>query len=171
MEQQQTDVKEVSAGKGTPATNAPAPKKSRKKMSKGKIVGIVIVVLVIWFGAVQFMAAERYQMQVQVVEPLEGEKSLMGVNPTGESLDFGDLSHNLGATRYVTLKNVSNRDRYILIWKRGGISDMVKLNQNNFVLKTGEEVKLEFTISIPPSAEIDKYYKGKVMIFRWPKLF
>lgn len=140
--------------------------KPKRKMSLVKIIGLVIILLIIWFIAVQVLAAERYDMQVVVKE----EENVMGVNPLGDSLDFGDLSKNLGATRYVTLKNSSYKDRYILVWKRGEISDMVKLNKNSFVLKAGEEIKLEFSLTVPPSAEA-RQYKGKVMIFRWPKLF
>ena len=152
--------------------NQPMPEKPKddirpkKKMSKGKIIGWIIVLVVIWIVAVQIMAAERYAMQVNVKE---GE-NIMGINPLGDSLDFGDLSHNLGATRFVSMKNESDTDRYIIVWKRGEISDMVDLNKNNFTLESGEEVKLEFTIQIPPSAEF-RYYYGKVMIFKWPKWF
>jgi len=148
------------AGKGTPA------QKSRKKMSKVKLIGLIIVLVVIWFLAIQIMAAETYQMVVVVKE----EENIMGVNPLAESLDFGDLSRNLGSTRIVTLNNSSGGGRYILVWKRGEIGDMVTLNKNNFVLKPGEEIKLEFTIQIPPSAE-PRQYKGKATIFRWPKFW
>lgn len=140
--------------------------KTKKKLSKSKIVALIIVLIIIWFLAVQVMAAERYQMQVSIRE----EENVMGVNPLGESLDFGDLSRNLGATRFVTLKNDSNKDRYIMVWKRGEIADMVVVSKSNFTLQSGEEEKLEFTIQVPPSAEI-KVYKGKVMIFKWPKIF
>ena len=173
MEQQQNDSayakasadkeKEVQAGQGTPASKEKQP---RKKMSKGKIIGLVILVAIIWFIAIQIMAAETYKMTVQVKD----EENIMGINPLGDSLDFGDLSRNLGATRYVALKNDSDKDRYILVWKRGEISDMVKLNKNNFTLEAGSEVKLEFSIQIPPSAE-PKIYNGKATIFRWPKWF
>ena len=122
------------------------------------IIGVIILIVVIS----QIVLAAKYKMLVNVVE---GE-NIMGINPLAESLDFGDLSRNLGANRLVTLKNDSNGDRYILVWKRGEISDMVDLNKNNFTLESGEEVKLEFTIQIPPSAEA-RQYKGKATIFRW----
>ena len=137
-----------------------------KKMSKGKIIGWIIVLVVVWIVAVQILAAERYDMQVQVKE----EENVMGINPLGDSLDFGDLSRNLGATRFVSMTNESGNDRYVIVWKRGEISGMVEVSQSNFTLESGEEVKLDFAIQIPPSAEF-RYYYGKVMIFKWPKWF
>ena len=138
----------------------------KKKMSKGKIVGWVIVLIIIWLVAIQIMAAERYDMQVQVKE----EENILGINPTEVSLDFGDLSRNVGATRFVAMKNESDTDRYIMVWKMGEISGMVDLNQNNFTLESGEEFRLEFNIQIPPSAE-PRLYTGKTIIFKWPKFF
>lgn len=137
-----------------------------KKMSKGKIIGLIIVLIIIWFLAVQFIVAERYDMQVQV----KAEENVMGVNPLGDSLDFGDLSRDLGATRFVALNNNSDKDRYILVWKRGEIAQMIELNKNGFTLIPGQEEKLEFTIKIPPSAET-RYYYGKAMVFKWPKFW
>lgn len=168
MEQTQNERKE-SAGNGTPVSSKVSKEKTekpKKKISTGKLIGLIIVLVVIWFIAIQIMAAETYNMVVVVKE----EENIMGVNPLAESLDFGDLSRNLGATRIVTLKNDSGGERYVLIWMRGEISDMVDLNKNSFTLEPGEEFKLEFTIQIPPSAE-PRQYKGKATIFRWPKPF
>jgi len=166
MVEQKTEVKEVNNPVRPGQLSDKKSEKPKKKISVIKIIGLVIVLVIIWFLAIQVMAAERYDMLVNVKE----EEDVMGINPLDDSLDFGDLSRGLGATRYVSLQNDSGKDRYILVWKRGEIADMIKLNQTNFVLKTGEETKLEFTLKVPPSAEA-KQYKGKVMIFRWPKLF
>lgn len=170
-ETQLNSEKEVTAESGTSAeqsvsAKAEPDKKIKKKMSKPKIIGIVLILVIIWFLAIQFMAAETYDMLVLVKD----EENVMGVNPLTENLDFGDLSRELGSTRFVSLNNSSEGDRYILVWKRGEISDMVTLLKNNFVLGPGEEIKLEFTIFIPPSAEA-RVYEGKATIFRWPKLF
>lgn len=136
-----------------------APKK--KKKSKIKIIGLVIVVLVIWFGAVQYMAAERYDAVVNVIE---GENKV-GVNPTSESLDFGDLSRETAQTRTVTIKNTGKSDKYIMVWKRGEIAEIMDVSKNNFTLKAGEEAKIEFNVKVPKTAEIRKY-SGKVVIFK-----
>lgn len=126
------------------------------------VIGIIIAVFVV----VQIVNAAKYKMVVNVVE---GE-NIMGVNPLADKLDFGDLSRNNGMTRYVTLKSGGGASTYIIVWKFGGIAELVKLSKNYFVLKSGEEVKLAFEITIPPSAQVKKY-SGWTVIFRIPKFF
>ena len=115
---------------------------------------------------IQIVNAAKYKMLVNVVE---GE-NVMGVNPLAENLDFGDLSRNNGMTRYVTMKSSGGISTYVIVWKFGEISDLVKVSKSSFTLKPGEEVKLAFEIQIPPSAEVRKY-SGSTWIFRLPKLF
>jgi len=133
-------------------------------LSKKVIIGIIVVILLIIL--VQIVNAAKYKMIVNVVE---GE-NVMGINPSGDRLDFGDLSRNNGMTRYVTLKSEGNMATYIAVLKFGGISDLVKIDDSRFVLKGGEEKRIGFEIQIPPSAEIKKY-SGWTIIFRVPKLF
>lgn len=125
------------------------------------IIGVILLLLVV----IQIINAAKYKMVINVVE---GE-NIMGINPLADKLDFGDLSRNNGMTRYVTLKSGGGISTYIVVWKFGGISDLVKLNKNYFTLGPGEEVKLNFEINIPPSAEIKKY-SGWTIIFRLPKI-
>ena len=133
------------------------------KLVKKIIIGILIIIAL--FVIVQIVNAAKYKMVVNVVE---GE-NVMGVNPLADKLDFGDLSRNNGMTRNVTMKSSGGISTYVLVWKMGGISDLVKVDKSSFVLKPGEEVKLSFEIQIPPSAEIKKY-SGSVWIFRLPKV-
>jgi len=128
------------------------------------IIGIIVVIFLIIL--VQIVNAAKYKMIVNVVE---GE-NVMGINPSGDNLDFGDLSRNNGMTRYVTLKSGGSTATYIAVLKFGGISDLVKVDDSRFVLKGGEEKRIAFEIQIPPSAEIKKY-SGWTIIFRVPKLF
>lgn len=135
-------------------------------MSKIKKILIVIGIILALVVVIQIVNAAKYKMVVNVVE---GE-NVMGLNPLGDKLDFGDLSRNNGMTRYVTLKSGGGTSTYIIVWRFGEISDLVKLNKNNFTLKPGEEEKLAFEINIPPSAQV-KQYSGWTIIFRLPKLF
>ena len=135
-------------------------------MSKIKKILLIIVGIIVLILVVQVVNAAKYKMVVNVVE---GE-NIMGINPLADKLDFGDLSRNNGMTRYVTLKSEGKTATYIVVWKFGGIADLVKLNKNYFTLEPGEEVKLAFEINIPPSAEIQKY-SGWTIIFRLPKIF
>ena len=135
-------------------------------MSKIKKILLIIVGIIVLVLVVQVVNAAKYKMVVNVVE---GE-NIMGINPLADKLDFGDLSRNNGMTRYVTLKSGGGTSTYIVVWKFGGIADLVKLDKNYFTLNPGEEVKLAFEINIPPSAEIQKY-SGWTVIFRLPKIF
>lgn len=135
-------------------------------MSLIKKIILIIVAIILLVAIIQIINSAKYKMVVNVKE---GE-NIMGVNPLTDKLDFGDLSRNNGMTRYVTLKSSGNASTYIIVWKFGGISDLVKIDKNYFVLKPGEEVKLAFEIQIPPSAEI-KQYSGWTIIFRLPKIW
>lgn len=135
-------------------------------MSKIKKILIIVAVVILAVLAVQVINAEKYKMVVNVVE---GE-NVLGVNPLTEKLDFGDLSRNNGMTRYITLQSGGSTPAQIFIWKFGEIAELVKIDKTSFAMEPGQEVKLSFTISIPPSAET-KQYTGNVWIFRLPKLF
>ncbi len=138
-----------------------------KKRSWGKIITWVIVLLVLMFLAVQYINAARYEALVQVIA-----EDKIGVNPTGERLDFGDLPRDKDAVRTVSLENASpyKAKSYILVWKRGEIADFMRVEPNNFTLEPGQNTKLEFTVHVPNSAEF-RYYKGKVIIFQIPKFW
>jgi len=137
-----------------------------KRFSVWKIIVLVIAAIVVVFAVVQVINAAKYKMVVNVVE---GE-NIMGVNPTTEKLDFGDLSRNNGMTRYITINNEGRLGIYVVVWKMGNMAGLVNVSRNFFSLDSGQEEKLGFDINIPPSAEIKKY-SGRVWIFRLPKLF
>ena len=137
-----------------------------KKKSIGKKIMWGIVALLVFIITVQIMVADKYSAQVIVIE---GEKKV-GVNPTTEKLDFGDLSADTSATRYVTLA-AGGIDTQIIVWKMGAIAELIKLNKNNFTITEGQTEKLEFSLYMPPSAPIGEKYEGKVWIFKIPKLW
>jgi len=125
-----------------------------------------LVVLILFMVAIQIAVADKYSAQVLVIA---GEKKI-GVNPTAEKLDFGDLSADTTATRYITL-NADGLETYILVWKFGGIAELIKLNKNNFTIRQGETEKLEFSLYMPPSAPVSMKYTGYVWIFKIPKVW
>lgn len=142
----------------------PASGKKPRPLFKKIIWGIVVLILFV--AAIQIAVADKYSAQVIVIA---GEKKV-GVNPTTEKLDFGDLSADTTATRFITL-NADGMDTYILVWKFGGIAELIKLNKNNFIISQGQTEKLEFSLYMPPSAPIDKKYSGYVWIFKLPKIW
>lgn len=141
----------------------------KKKWTTGKIlkaIALFVVLVFIWIGAVQYFAADKYSATVRVQEEGEG----VGVNPTTEELDFGDIPKGDNLMRFVTIENGGEMDVYVKIIKTGSISDLIEISRNNFVLSSGDSAKIEFSLGMPISANKEEY-KGKIIIFKLPKLF
>lgn len=135
-----------------------------EKLRRSEKIAGVVFLLVFLFVFYITLDANKYRAEVRVIEG-EGK---VGVNPTTESLDFGDLSRGTSAIRTVTIKNNSFTPFFVSIVTLGGISDLVKLNRNNFKLAKGVEQKVEFTLYMPASAEMNKQYTGRVFVFKIP---
>lgn len=155
-----TEIKNINLG-----PKEEIKKKKRPSMGLAKKIALVLGGIVLMIAVIQIMNAAKYGMIVNVKD---GE-NIMGVNPLGDQLDFGDLSRNNGMTRYVSLKNGGSGSVYIAALRFGDINSLVKLDKNFFALKPGEETKMSFEINIPPSAKTKKY-SGWVMIFMLPKI-
>jgi hypothetical protein len=131
-----------------------------------KKIFLGLLALVLLFVVIQIVNAAKYEMTVNVVE---GE-NILGLNPTTERLDFGDLSRNNGIARQVSMANGGSIDIFVMAFKFGELASLADLDRNFFVLSPGEEVQMSFDVTIPPSAEIRKY-NGRVWVFRIPKPF
>ncbi len=144
---------------------------SRLKIRRGRLainymvrkVTYIILAVVVLLVVVQVLTADRYKAMVKVVD----EENKIGVNPTAEALDFGDLSKNTGATRYVSIENNGNYKIYIIVWKFGSIAELIKLSRNNFTLSPGGKERLAFEMYMPVSADKEEY-SGWVWIFKTP---
>lgn len=128
-----------------------------------KAVSVVCAVLVLFLFYVT-LDANKYQAVVRVVEG-EGR---VGVNPTTERLDFGDLSRGTSAVRTVTIKNGTIMPMYVVMVKTGNIADLVDIDTNYVKVPRGAEQSIEFQTYIPASASIDATYKGRVYVFKIP---
>ena len=137
-----------------------------KKTNRFRIIGYGLMVLIVLIVVVQIGIADKYRVQVLVIA---GEKKI-GVNPTTERLDFGDLSGDTSATRMVTLK-AGGLDTFVHVTKFGGVADLIKVSENNFIMKKGDEKKLEFAMYMPASAPTGSKYTGWVWIFKIPKIW
>ena len=135
-------------------------------MSKIKKIIYIIITVVVFVLVVQVVVADKYKAIVKVVE---GE-NVIGVNPLADKLDFGDLARETTAIRYVKLENNGGMKNYIMVWKFGGMSELIKVSRNNFTLKPGEEERLEFQLFIPVSAG-EQNYEGSVWIFKIPQVW
>ncbi len=108
--------------------------------------------------------ANKYRAHVLVVAG-EGR---VGINPTTESLDFGDLSRGTSAIRRVNIENNTPIPMWIAVVRTGGIGELMDLNRNYFTMPGLTRDRIEFTVYMPASAEIGKTYSGRVYIFRIP---
>lgn len=141
-------------------------KKTGKLTLMEKILaGLFLLVFLFVFYVT--LDANKYQAQALAIEG-EGR---VGVNPTTERLDFGDLSRGTQAVRTVTINNNTFIPFFVVIWRLGSISGLMKLEDNYFMVQKGEEKKVEFTTYMPASAEIDRMYTGRVFVFKIPAPF
>ncbi len=153
----------------TAPTVEPVEKKEEKKKWQGgwgKKVGYGIIAIIVIILIIQVAIADKYRAQVQVIA---GEKKV-GVNPTTAMLDFGDLSADTSATRIVTL-NAGGMNTFVHIMKFGGVAELIKVSENNFTMKSGDQKKIEFAMYMPKSAPVGTWYKGWVVIFKLPKVW
>jgi len=132
-------------------------------MSKPRLIVWVIIGLIFLIGVVQIVLADKYEVLVNVEE---GER-IIGINPSTERLDFGDLSRKSSAIRYITLENKGERKIKVIVWKFGEISNLIKVSKSDFVLEPGQEERLEFVLYLPLSARVKKY-SGQIWILKLP---
>ncbi|OGZ44858.1 MAG: hypothetical protein A3J54_00330 [Candidatus Ryanbacteria bacterium RIFCSPHIGHO2_02_FULL_45_13b] len=111
--------------------------------------------------------ANKYEAQVRA---MEGE-GRVGVNPTSERLDFGDLSRGTAAVRTVTVTNDTFIPFFVSVVRVGAISNLMDVEPNNFILRKDTEERIEFTTYMPASAEVDHMYTGRVFVFKIPVPF
>ena len=126
------------------------------------IISIILVLFLVVFYIV--LDANKYSATVAVIEG----QGKVGVNPTSERLDFGDLSPGTSMVRRVDINNSTFIPMFIAVMRFGGINDLMKLDQNFFRLAGHEQTKLEFSVYMPASAEIGKTYNGRVFLFKIP---
>lgn len=138
-----------------------APKKKLRLVDK---IILTILILVFLFAFYITLDANKYRALVRVVE---GEGKI-GVNPTDLALDFGDLSRGTSAVRRVAIENGLPLSLYVFAVRTGDIRTLIKLDKNYFKMPPRSSDKVEFSIYMPASAEIDRVYDGRVYLFKIP---
>lgn len=142
----------------------------RPLKTSDRVLGIILIVVFLFVFYVT-LDANKYRMQVLVIE---GD-GVVGVNPTSELLDFGDMSLGTESVRTVTMKNGTFMPMYVLVWKMGKLSEITKVTNkvsgepsSAFKLTPDTEVKIDFSVRMPASAKIGDKYTGRVFIFKIP---
>lgn len=127
-------------------------------------MGVLLAVFLFVFYVT--LDANKYAALVHIAEG-EGR---VGVNPTTESLDFGDLSRGTSAVRRVDIENNTFLPMYVMALKVGGIAGLMDIDKNFFRLDARDAAKINFTTYVPASAEVDRIYRGRVFLFKVPIL-
>lgn len=137
------------------------PKKKLRLIDK---IVLAILSAVFLFAFYITLDANKYRALVRAVE---GEGKI-GVNPTDEALDFGDLSRGTSAVRRVAIENGTPFSLYVFAVRTGSIRTLIKLDKNYFKVLPRSSDKLELSVYMPASAEIDRVYDGRVYLFKIP---
>jgi hypothetical protein len=137
---------------------------TKRKFTIGEKLLAIVIIVVFLFAFYITLDANKYTATVHVIE---GAGSV-GVNPTTERLDFGDLSAGTSSVRRVTIENRTSIPMYVAVVKMGGINDLMKLDHDNFVLAPGKTESLEFTVYMPASAPVGETLTGRVYLFKIP---
>lgn len=124
------------------------------------VFGVVIVLAIFYIT----LDANKYRAEVRVIEGA----GKVGVNPTTELLDFGDLSRGTSAVRRVSIENNTGLRMWIGVMRLGSITDLLRLDKNYFTLPGHANERIEFTVYMPASGEVGKIYTGRVFVFRIP---
>jgi len=135
-----------------------------KSMGKGEKLLTIVLAVVVLFMFYVALDANKYQAVVHVIEG-EGK---VGINPTAERLDFGDLSRGTSAVRTVKIQNGTIMPMYVMIFKTGKIGELMDMSNNYFKLESDTEETIEFQVYMPASANIDDTYEGRVYLFKVP---
>ena len=130
-----------------------------------KIMGVILA-LVFLFVFYVVLDANKYRATVRVI----AGAGRVGVNPTTELLDFGDLSPGTASVRRVNIVNGTPIPMYVAVFRIGGINQLMELDKNNFVLPAGASDKIEFRTYMPASAKEGDTINGRVYLFKipWP---
>lgn len=160
--------------KTQPATGAALPlllqgllSRFRPRTRKQYLV-LGLILLIALFGSIQCRWTATYSAQVVVLPaPVDNEISI-GLNPTTERLDFGDLPQGLTQSRFVTLENGRIPTRVTIVIY-GGIRDFISVDDAFFIMDPNETRRVQFDIAPPFNAEIKKH-TGRVVIVRTPWL-
>jgi len=145
-----------------PATTAVVSPKAALRLHHKILAGGMAAIFLFAFYVT--LDANKYRAELNVIEG-EGK---VGVNPTSESLDFGDLSRGSQAVRKVKLANGTGMPVYIVVWKFGSLSELMTIDHNYFRLASHDETEINFATYVPASAGVGTKYTGRVYLLKIP---
>jgi len=104
----------------------------------------------------------KYKLKANVTElRINNSKLLLGISNDPTEFNFGVVPENVTVRKILNLKNNENFDSVIKISISGNISKYIKLENNDFILKSKENKQLMVTFN---AARIG-YYTGEMEIY------
>ncbi len=146
------------------STITPPEYRERKTWTQREKTLAVVLGLVVLLVFYITLDANKYRAEVRVVEG----SGRVGVNPTTELLDFGDLSRGTSAVRRISISNNTGIPMWIAVVRVGSITDLMNPDKNYFILPARTQESIIFTTYMPASGEVGALYTGRVFVFRIP---
>lgn len=134
-------------------------------MKKRYIAFIALGVVLLLVVTFLFQATTIYSAQAVVKET----GSPVGIAPFTDRIDFGDIPQGATVGRTLILENAGVVPNQVIIFVIGNIGDLVKLEPKSVTLEPGEKAEVDFVLTMPPLAPVEKKYTGRVFILRLPK--
>ena len=134
-------------------------------MKKRYIAFIALGVLLLLVVTFLFQAMTIYDTQVIAKEA----GGAMGVAPFTDRIDFGDIPQGATIGKTLILENAGTVPNQVNIFIIGNIGDLVKVQPGSLTIEPGETKEVDFELTMPASAPVEKKYTGKVFILRLPK--
>lgn len=117
------------------------------------------------FVLFEWRATTTYSSQVIVIQ--RTDVLIVGINPTTERMDFGDLTQGSSQVRPLVLENSGVLPWRVSIIVMGEIGQFIQISDAFFTLDRGETKNVDFTLILPPNAAPGKY-SGRVLVLRVP---
>ena len=124
-------------------------------------LGVVLLLVVTFL----FQALTIYDCQVIATK----KGGAIGIAPFTDRIDFGDIPQGETVSKTLILENAGTVPNQINIFIIGSIGDLVKMEPGSLAIEPGETKEVDFRLTMPASAPVEKKYSGKVFILRLPR--
>jgi len=133
----------------------------KKKPIFVSIVVLFIVVIIVLATQTNTNLV-KYKLKANVTElRINNSKLLLGISNDPTEFNFGIVPENITVKKILNLKNNENFDSLIEIHIDGNISDYIKVEEENFLLKGKENKQIDITFNATKIG----YYTGEVEVY------
>lgn len=136
---------------------------TRKRMRK---TVASLLLLVLWVGGLLYLTAEKFAVEVKVSDAAEAQTA----EGEGRALDFGTLRPGAYTSRFFRLGTDGSHSYHIRVLTFGSIAKVSRIDNADFVLYGGSDVKVEMVVEVPET-NAEQEYEGTVLALKIPRLF